>query len=389
MSVTRNAARSAPGPSGDPLARVGRQLIAAERRLRHRRARRRIAAGTATGALLLVALVVALLPGGPLGGEAGTGGDRAPSLAGGRGASGGERAPSRDGGAPALAPGRLRVTVAVGDGAQPDATVLARVRARLAAVGFPDARVRAEGARIVAETAWARGRGSHANQRMQIAALLGEGQLSVYDWEASAVSADGRPAAGRRDGAARAISGGGGGQRAGMALPAARAAAARAAEPVAIVQALAAEPGRPVAREDPRARFYVLSGAPALTGADVRAVGATTGAGGRPAVRLALRPAAQERFHALTRAISQRGQSLALPGSSAAAAAQHYALVLDGRLLAVAPVDPLRLPDGLDGRRGVALEDGFTRSRAAALATGLGAQGGPLPPLSLPRFEQG
>jgi hypothetical protein len=266
-------------------------------------------------------------------------------------------------------------------GGRADALVLDRVRARLAAFGYADADVRGDGSQIVAGLSWARGRGTHASQRKQIAIALGQSQLAVYDWEASVVDAGGRVVAGRTDAASRRMSMMGGAPGAGMTLAQARAASGLVSGPTVIVQALAKD-GMVRPRDDPRARFYVLRGRPPLTGADVLDVRAVRNSIEQPAVLATLRVDARRRFHELTRTISQRGQSLALPGTPSAAVAQHFALVLDGHLLSVAAVDPQRLPDGISGDRGVLIEGGFTRVRAETMAIGLNATGGPLPPLS-------
>jgi len=374
----RPAAPAAPEPSGDPLARVGRQLVEAERRLRWRRARRRVAGGTAAGGLLVLALVVALLPGGPLGGPLGADG---PGAAGGRGPAGT--------GDPLAVRGQVRVSFTVAWGGSADEVVLDRVRARLAAASYPDADVRADGGRVAAGLSWVSGRGTHANQRAQIRALLGTGQLAVYDFEGSVVDREGRPIASRPPASLLRVSQAGGTAGAGMTLAQARAAAARVPGPTEVVRALAGGGGRQSPRvTDPRTRYYVLRGTPALTGTDVSDVRAVEREGGQPAVRLDLRPQARDRFHAMSREVAQRGQSLLRPARASAAVAQHFALVLDGHILAVAAVDPQRLPDGISGDRGVLVEGGFTPARARAFAAGLDAGGGPLPPLRALRIDE-
>ncbi|MBB4660742.1 hypothetical protein [Conexibacter arvalis] len=385
MTVTRDPPRapSAPAPDGDPLARVGRQLIEAERRLRWRRSRRRIAGGTAAGALLVAALAVALVPGGPLGGAADD-----TTLRGDRGAPTVRGNGSGGSGAALAVRGDVRLRFSVRWGASADAVVLERVRARLAAVGYPAAEVRGDGSRVAAGMSWTSGRGGRANQRVQIGAALGAGQLAFYDWEESVVDRDGRPIASRTDARSLRTSMMAGQPGAGMSLADAEAAAERVPGPTAIVQALGPD-GMGPGRDDPRARFHVLRGRPPLTGADVERVRAVPRGSGGPAVRYAFRAEAHARVHELTRAVSRRGQALLRPGLPELAAVQHVAIIVDDRLLGVVAIDPMALPDGIDGRSGLDVTDGMTAERATMFAAGLNAMGGPLPPLTPPVFERG
>ncbi|HEY4279907.1 MAG TPA: hypothetical protein VGM91_16905 [Conexibacter sp.] len=273
--------------AADPLARVGRQLIAAERRLRWRRTRRRIAGGSLGGVALLAVLAVVALPG-----------------------AGGERV-------------------------MPGTTVHAA-----SPVGHQAAR---------------------------------SGRVSLYDWEASVVSPDGRAVAEEeRSGTPSTISQAAGAARHGLTLHDANALAARVGHGARVVAALRPQAKRaPGDHHHPAARFYVLRGEPALTGADIAGAQATTSPWGQPSVLFTLTPEGQSAFHALTRAVSQRGQSLMRPGAPAGAAAQHYAMVLDHRLISVPLIDPQQLPDGIDGTRGATLEGGYTRADAQRLARAL------------------
>jgi hypothetical protein len=392
MTVTRDPPRrpapAAPAPGDDPLARVGRQLIEAERRLRWRRSRRRVIAGTAGGGLLVAACVAAALPGGPLGGSSGDDalrGDRsAPSL---RSEEGG-RGTSAASGATLGVRGEVRLHFEVKWGGDADAVVLDRVRARIATVGYPSADVRGEGSRVAVGFDWARGRGSHARQRSLVTAMLAQGQVAFYDWEVSVVDRDGRPIAGRTDRASQRVSQAGGGSHAGMPLGEARAAAKRVPGPTVIVQAVI-DDRRPLRRDDPRARFYVLRGHPPVTGTDIGRVREVSRGDGGSAARIGFRPAAHERFHQLTRAASQRGQSLMPPGTSPTASQQHVAIVYGDHLLAVEAIDPRERPDGIDGRDGLDLVTAGDPEQAKALEAGLNMMGGPLPPLTRPVYERG
>lgn len=389
MTVTRDPPRrpgradpAGPAPDDDPLARVGRQLIEAERRLRWRRSRRRVIGGTACGGLLVAACVAAVLPGGLLGGSPGDEslpGDRAtPALNG-----------TASGGATLGVRGEARLRFDVKWGGAADEVVVERVRERLAAVGYPDADVRADGSRVAVGFDWTSGRGSRANQRVQVGAALGQGQLAFYDWEASVVDREGRPIAGRTDPTSRRTRMMAGQPGGGMTLADAEAAAGRVEGPTIIVQALGrrADGLRPP-RDDPSARFYVLRGIPPVTGADVGWVRAVPREAGGPAAHYRFRTEAHERVHALTRTASQRGQALMLPGVPDLVTWQHVAIVFDGHLLGAFTIDPRALPDGIEGRDGLAARD-VSSQQAKALASGLNSMGGPLPPLTPLVYERG
>lgn len=393
MTVTRDPPRR-PGPADpasgdDPLARVGRQLIAAEQRLRWRRARRRVVGGTAAGGLLVAACVAAVLPGGPLGGgsgDEGLRGDRStPAVR-----DDGGRGTSAASGATLGVRGDVRLHFQVKWGGDADAVVLERIRKRLAAVGYPNADVRADGARIAVGFDWTSGRGSRAHQRTAIAAMLGQGQVAFYDWEASVVDGDGRSIAGRTDGWSRRTSMMAGHENAGMTLAVAAAVAERVPGPTVIVQALGrrADGLRP-RHDDPRARFYVLRGSPPLTGGDVERVQAVPRGAGGPAVRYRVRPEVQSRLRALTRTASQRGQALMLPGVPQIATWQHLAIVFDDHVLSSVAIDPRTHPDGIDVRRGLDVTGNLSADQAKVHEAGLNSAGGPLPPLTPPVFERG
>lgn len=388
MTVTRDPPRrpgsadpAGPAPGDDPLARVGRQLIEAERRLRWRRSRRRVVGGTASGGLLVLACVAALLPGGLLGGSSSDEalrGDRATPAVNG----------TASGGATLGVRGEVRLRFDVKWGGEADEVVVQRVRQRLAAIGYPDADVRAAGSRVAVGLDWTSGRGSHARQRSLVAAMIGQGQVAFYDWEASVVDRDGWPIAGRTDRASQRVSQAGGGSHAGMPLGDARAAAKRVPGATVIVQAVI-DNTRPLRRDDPLARFYVLRGHPSVTGTDIGRVREISRGDGGSVARIGFRPSAHERFHQLTRAVSRRGQSLMLPGAPLPAAQQHVAIVYGDHLLAVVAIDPRERPDGIDGRDGFDFVTGGDREQAKALEAGLNMMGGPLPPLTPLVYERG
>ncbi|MDW5596185.1 hypothetical protein VSS74_17690 [Conexibacter stalactiti] len=245
-------------------------------------------------------------------------------------------------------------------------------QARLEAIGPGPSQVVGDGNRLTVELP-SRTPEPAADAR----AALAPGVLRFYDWEASVLLTDGRSVAeGLADGAARATSisrtaGASGGMRLGLARTLAQVPEnlSRPHDGLGtVVQALDGGRRSPLPRDDPRARFYVLRGRPALTGAELVHPRAATNASGQPDVRFDLTAEGRREFHRATRAIARRGQSLMLPGVSAAEIAQHFAVVLDGRLLSIAAIDPQRLPDGIDGDDGALIAGGFTARDAERLA---------------------
>jgi SecD/SecF fusion protein len=135
-----------------------------------------------------------------------------------------------------------------------------------------------------------------------------------------------------------------------------------------VLQAVARGSGEDVELRDPSARFYVLKDNVALSGADIKDPTQGFTELQAPSVDFRFSNRGKEAFHRVTREISQRGQSLALPGVDPSAIAQKFAVALDGRLISVASIDPQRLPDGIDGENGATIEGGFTIQSAQDLA---------------------
>ncbi|MDO8185145.1 protein translocase subunit SecD [Conexibacter sp. JD483] len=124
----------------------------------------------------------------------------------------------------------------------------------------------------------------------------------------------------------------------------------------------------PTEADDPLARFYVLRDSVALSGSDIKDPQQGFNQSQQPDVEFRFTNRGKNAFQRVTREISQRGQSLALPGTSPALVAQHFAVALDGKLISVASIDPNRLPDGIDGENGAIIEGGFTIQSAQDLA---------------------
>ena len=133
-----------------------------------------------------------------------------------------------------------------------------------------------------------------------------------------------------------------------------------------VLQSTTTDSGERVETSDPAARFYVLRDDVALSGSDIKDPQQGFNQSQQPDVEFRFTNRGKEAFQNVTRAISQRGQDLALPGAQNTA--QHFAVALDGKLISVASIDPNRLPDGIDGENGAIIEGGFTIQSAQDLA---------------------
>jgi DNA-directed RNA polymerase specialized sigma24 family protein len=164
--------------------------------------------------------------------------------------------------------------------------------------------------------------------RAEVDALTQPGRLALYDWEPSVLGPDGEPAP--RDASVT------GGDGAGIDAATTRAEAeARAA---------AAGPGARVVRAEagPGQGWFALGGEPAMTGDEVASAEPTVdAASGTPAVALELTARGRTLFGALTREVAMRGDS--------ERANQHFAMVIDDRIVAVPFIDYRQAPDGIDG----------------------------------------
>ncbi|HWH92940.1 MAG TPA: protein translocase subunit SecF, partial [Baekduia sp.] len=69
-----------------------------------------------------------------------------------------------------------------------------------------------------------------------------------------------------------------------------------------------------------------------------------------------------------TRAIAQRGAAAWVPGTNPRDVANHFAIVLDNKLISVPYIDPQQNPDGIDGSNGSEISGGFTLKSAQRLA---------------------
>jgi len=232
-----------------------------------------------------------------------------------------------------------------------DSASAARVmRERLAALGVRGASVSASGA-VLAITA-------PDSARADVTALTRSGRFAVYDWERSVLGPRGTPAPADEDVT--------GGQDAGRAAAVSK---AEAGERAGDGQVVRAEGGASDG-------WFALGGKPALTNADIeRAHAAVDPNTKEPIVALELTPEGEDAFTALTRAVARRGGENAVPASGLEAA-QHFAIVVDDRIVSVPFIDFRQVPDGIDGATGMQISGGLTPETARQLAALLSA--GPL-----------
>jgi SecD/SecF fusion protein len=121
-----------------------------------------------------------------------------------------------------------------------------------------------------------------------------------------------------------------------------------------------------------RDNYFILKDDPALRGTDIKNPEQNydngPGGTGAPNVTFDFTSSGAKKWQQVTREIAQRGQSQALPGVSAQEAFQHFAIVLDNKLISVPYIDFQQNPDGIDGRTGSEISGGFTISSAQNLA---------------------
>jgi SecD/SecF fusion protein len=133
------------------------------------------------------------------------------------------------------------------------------------------------------------------------------------------------------------------------------------------------------AEQDPTAKtttdqWYVLRDDVALKGTEIKkpAQSFDRGAGGngQPIVTFDFTSKGRKIWQNVTRRLAARGSESVglLAGQDAASANQHFAIVLDDKLVSTPFIDFRQNPDGLDGRTGNQISGGFTIKSAQALA---------------------
>jgi preprotein translocase subunit SecD len=124
--------------------------------------------------------------------------------------------------------------------------------------------------------------------------------------------------------------------------------------------------------------YYVLRYQPLLGDGELvdprSSLDRSTGAGNAPVLTFRLTPAGAARVRSLSRTVALRGLDVSLPGDNHF---QHFAVLLDGRIVAVPFIDFVQFPGGVDTSAGAQIEGGMSADRARALAAVL--RGGPLP----------
>jgi len=119
-------------------------------------------------------------------------------------------------------------------------------------------------------------------------------------------------------------------------------------------------------------RYYVLNDDPVLRGTDIKnpqqAFDNGPGGTGQPIVTFDFSDKGRGIWQRATRQIAQRGQGLQLPGTPADAVFQHFAIVLDNKLISVPFIDFKQNPDGIDATNGSQIQGGFTIDSAQRLA---------------------
>jgi SecD/SecF fusion protein len=94
----------------------------------------------------------------------------------------------------------------------------------------------------------------------------------------------------------------------------------------------------------------------------------------QPMVTINFTRLGQTSFSELTRSLAHRARARAAGGVDDMEANQHFAIVIDDRIVAAPYIDFRAAPDGLDGSTGAMIEGGLTpdvaRRTAAILSTG-------------------
>jgi SecD/SecF fusion protein len=118
--------------------------------------------------------------------------------------------------------------------------------------------------------------------------------------------------------------------------------------------------------------YFILKDDPALLGTDVKNPEQNTdngaGGSGQPDVTFDFTDAGRKKWAKTTRAIAQRGSDQLLPGVDSTQVANHFAIVLDNKLISVPYIDPRQNPDGIDGSNGSQISGSFTIKSAQRLA---------------------
>jgi SecD/SecF fusion protein len=129
----------------------------------------------------------------------------------------------------------------------------------------------------------------------------------------------------------------------------------------------------------PVAGYYALTDDPAVDGSEItdpkESLDNSPGGTNGPAITFGLTSTGQAAFASLTKAIARRGARSTAAGDQPNL--QHFAIVVDGRVISVPAVDFTQYPNGIVASDGSEISGGFTVASARALAGLIG--NGPLP----------
>jgi SecD/SecF fusion protein len=115
--------------------------------------------------------------------------------------------------------------------------------------------------------------------------------------------------------------------------------------------------------------YFILKDDPAVLGRDIKDPEQNTDStSGQPDVTFNFTDAGKKKWQDVTRTIAQRGQAAVLPGVNPQTVANHFAIVLDNKLISVPYIDPQQNPDGIDASNGSQISGSFTIKSAQRLA---------------------
>ncbi len=251
---------------------------------------------------------------------------------------------------------------------------IARMRAK--ALGVSDAVVKIVGKMDIAVELPDR-----SNSKRLETVLTSQGDLRFYDWEDSLLGPNCR----RPDSIDERVTGG---ANAGQAIAALGEAAAHKLDEKCAgkgIRTTIVEAQRPTGYPENKSfgRYYVLRDNPSLSGTEiVKAEQDLEERSNTPVVQFELTEFGRRAFKKLTRKVAERRNSIVdVPRDTP----QHFAIVLDNKILSVPYVDGKEFPEGIDPVDGSQISGGFTTQSARELAVIL--QTGPLPVSLVPFID--
>jgi SecD/SecF fusion protein len=123
---------------------------------------------------------------------------------------------------------------------------------------------------------------------------------------------------------------------------------------------------------DNQAQWFVINDNFALRGTDIKDPAQNfdngTGGTGEPIVTFNFTDKGKSIWQKVTKQIAERGQNLSIPGQPSQAFFQHFAVVLDNKLITVPYIDFVQNPTGIDASNGSQIQGSFTITSAQNLA---------------------